>query len=146
MPSELEETCEVCNKRLATRHSIHSNTGQVIAMCSTCFDQCTTPDQVEALRAVAQPLKDAKCDYCGAPAVRSTAYLGHGDDTKQQFLCMRCLQDLADFNTRPENAILDFDVEDEVELEQASRLLANRNRRREQFMRERVMARGRVGK
>ena len=63
-------------------------------------------------------------------------------DEKEHFLCEPCLRDLAEFDSRPENAIPDdLDVEDEARQKQISEQLAERERRLEKFMRQKVRER-----
>jgi len=57
--------------------------------------------------------------------------------------CEPCRLDLVEFGTRPENAIPDVDIEDEVQLDAVSQQLAERTRRQEEFMRQRVRERSR---
>ena len=145
MPSKSKMVCELCHIRPATRHKIYGDTGIIRAMCSACFEQEGTSEEVTALQADVRGLENAKCDYCGASAVSATAFTNPNGHTERQFWCMTCLQDLADFNSRPENGLTDFDVDDEIRLEQESIRLAERERRRDEFMRERVIARKQKG-
>ena len=55
--------------------------------------------------------------------------------------CELCQVDLAEFNARPENALPDIDVADEVALDSAHQQGLAIQQRREQFMRERVRGR-----
>ena len=65
-------------------------------------------------------------------------------DEKEHVWCEPCGRDLAEFDRRPENALPDdFDTEDEARLEQISQQLAERERRQEEFMRQKVRERSR---
>ena len=58
---------------------------------------------------------------------------------KTNLWCEACRLDLVEFSSRPENVIPeDFDVGDEAQMEQMSRDLAERDRRQQEFMRQRV--------
>ena len=61
---------------------------------------------------------------------------------KEHFFCEPCSRDLAEFAGRPENAMPDdFDVADEARLEQISQQLAERERSKQEFMRQKVRER-----
>jgi hypothetical protein len=85
-------------------------------------------------------LENARCRYCGDPAVEVSVHYGIPGLMKDitEAWCANCRVDLKEFNQQPENAIPDFDVEDEAGLEAASRILEGRRLRQEEFMRERV--------
>jgi len=64
-------------------------------------------------------------------------------EEKTDIWCEACRLDLVEFSSRPENAMPeDFDVADETKLDQVWQLLAERKRRQDEFMRERVRKRG----
>jgi hypothetical protein len=112
----------------------------------TCFEQTASPAQLESYRQSAQMLRNAKCKYCGAPAVGGSMSCGIPGvmDEQNEFWCGPCRRDLGEFASRPENALSqDFDVEDEARLDQISQQLAERTRRQEEFMRQRVIERSR---
>ena len=80
-----------------------------------------------------QAIRNGKCKYCGAAAVGGS--MGH-------LWCETCSLGLVEFGSRPENAITyDFDVADEAKMEQMLQQLAERERRQQEFMRQRVSAR-----
>ena len=91
--------------------------------------------------------KDFKCEYCGGEPVGGwLASMSCGMATvkaeKEHFFCEPCMRDLAEFDKRPENVIpYDFDVADETRLEQISQQLAERERRKQEFMRQKVRER-----
>jgi hypothetical protein len=107
----------------------------------TCFEQTASAVELESFRHSEQMIRNGKCKYCGAPAVGGSISCGspEGMGEHSEFWCKACQLDLAEFDRRPENAIPDdFDVEDEARLEQISEQLAERTRRQEEFMRQRV--------
>lgn len=76
---------------------------------------------------------NAKCDYCGAPAVGGSSTYSDGRSTRN-FWCGQCLNDLMDFHRRPENSIPDdADFNDE----KVKRLIDEISRREQEFMRHR---------
>lgn len=135
----------MCHERPATYHIICSETGEMRALCTTCSEQEASVEDVAALRHSEQVLRDGKCDYCGAPAVVASV-CGEIPGVmagEKQFLCKQCRQDLNEFNRRPENALAEFDFEDEdvAKLEQESQQLAERQRCQDEFLRQRVKER-----
>lgn len=70
---------------------------------------------------------------CGIPGVL---------EEETDLWCEPCRVDLGEFGSRPENAILDFDFDDEARLKQITAQLAERTRRQEEFMRQRIRERG----
>ncbi len=57
------------------------------------------------------------------------------------FWCAQCRKDLIEFNKRPENVIPEDFGEDDAKWEQQSKQDAERQRRQDEFMRQRVKAR-----
>lgn len=110
----------------------------------TCFEQTASPTELGSYRQSEQMLRNAKCKYCGAPAVGGSMSCGIPGvmDEQNEFWCEPCRLDLVEFASRPENAIPDFDVADEARLDEESQRLAERTRRQEEFMRQRVRERG----
>ena len=91
--------------------------------------------------------EDFKCEFCGGEPVGSwVASMSRGGSSmiaeKEHFFCEPCMRDSAEFDRRPENAIPEnFDGADEARLEQISRQLAERERRKQEFMRQKVRER-----
>ena len=144
MSDEDHKVCDVCHKRLATHHICYGHTGETRDLCMECFEQTAAPAELESYRESTRRLRDAKCKYCGAPAIGGSTSCGIPGvmDEQSEFWCKVCQLDLAEFARLPENAIPDdFDVEDEARLEQISQQLAERTRRQEEFMRQKVRAR-----
>ena len=143
MPEQFERTCQACRQRLATRYDIYGHTGEVRALCTSCFERLAESEQLADSRQAERKLDGHLCHYCGAPAVQCSAPFETDEDPEDQitFWCAPCGQDLAEFGKRPENAVPDIDVADEAQLDEVTRLLAKRERRKQEFMRQRVKAR-----
>ncbi len=63
-------------------------------------------------------------------------------DEQTYIWCEACRLDLVEFSSRPENAMPeDFDVADETKLDQVWQQLAERKRRQDEFMLERLRKR-----
>ena len=104
----------------------------------TCFEQTASPAELDFHRQSSEALRRAKCKYCGAPAVGGSTGLSIPGvmEGQSDFWCEPCRLDLVEFASRPENAIPDFDVENEARLDDASLQLAERERRQAEFMRQ----------
>ena len=127
-------------------NACYGHMGETRDRCMTCFEQTASPAELDSYRQSAQMLRNAKCKYCGAPAVGGSMSCGIPGvmDEQNKFWCEPCRLDLAEFASHPENAIPeDFDVENEARLEEISQQLAERTRRQEEFMRQRVRERSR---
>ena len=60
--------------------------------------------------------------------------------------CEQCRQDLLEFANRPENALSeDFPFDDAAAQERLSQQLAEREKRQDQFMKKKILARGSGG-
>ena len=135
--------CDVCRERPATHYTCFGGTGRDRHLCMTCFEQIASPAELESYHQSVEALRNAKCKYCGAPAIGGTTGLSIPGVLEEQadFWCEPCRLDLVEFASRPENAIPDFDVEDEARLDEVSQQLAERGRRQAEFMRQRVKER-----
>jgi hypothetical protein len=101
-------------------------------------------DLVDVLQASHPTSLDrGKCDYCGAPAVAiSTCAIPGVMDEEVHGWCEQCQRDLSEFDARPENKLPDdFDIDDDAAMEQMSQQFAERERRQDDFMRQRVRER-----
>ena len=91
-----------------------------------------------------KPLRKGKCDYCGTPAAAvSICYAIPGVmDEEVHRWCERCQQDLSEFAARPENKLPDdVDLDDDAAMEREAAQLADIERRRSVFMRQKVKER-----
>ncbi len=145
--SEPQQTlCDVCLERPATHHTCFGHTGETRNLCVTCFEEAASPGEFESLRTFQRIVSSGRCKYCGAPAVAGSGGLSIPGVMGQppDLWCEQCQLELAEFAKRPENAIPeDFDVENEGKLDEVSQHLADRTRRQEDFMRQRVKERSR---
>ena len=133
MTDQEQKVCDVCRERPATHHTCYGHTGQSRDLCMTCFQQSGSPMELELIRHLERAIRNGTCKYCGTPAVGGS--IGH-------LWCEPCSLDLVEFGSRPENAITyDFDVADEAKMERMLQQLAERERRQQEFMRQRVSAR-----
>ena len=108
-----------------------------------CFEGTAPPEVLEASRHVHDVVRRGKCKYCGAPAVAASGGLSI-PGVKEEHLelwCEQCGRDLVEFNSRPENAIPDFPFDDEAEQERVAQQLAERERRQQEYMRQKVRER-----
>ena len=145
MSDEEQKVCDVCHERPATHHTCYGHTGETRDLCMTCFEQSASPAELESYRQSMEVIRTGKCKYCGAPAVGgSTGFSIPGVMEEQSDLwCEPCRLDLVEFASRPENEIPDFPFEDEAAQERASQLLAERESRQQEFMRQRISERSR---
>ena len=110
----------------------------------TCFEAAAAPGELESLRVFQRIVSSGRCKYCGAPAVAGSGGLSIPGvmELPPDLWCEQCQLDLVEFAKLPENAIPeDFDIEDEGRLDEFSQQLAERTRRQEDFMRQRVKVR-----
>jgi hypothetical protein len=109
-----------------------------------CFNQSALPSELESFRHSEHVIRTGKCKYCGEPAVGgSISFEIPGVmDEETNLWCNPCSRDLAEFASQPENKIPDFPFDDEAAQERVSQLLADRDRREQEFMRERIRNRG----
>ena len=145
MTDEEQKVCDVCHERTATHHTFYGDTGETRYLCMKCFEQSASPAELESYRRAEQVIRNSKCQYCGAPAGASSMSFGIRGVMEEQTdsWCEACRLDLVEFSSRPENAMPeDFDVADETKLDQVWQQLAERKRRQDEFMHERVRKRG----
>lgn len=143
MTKKIDRICDNCHESAAIHHTFYGQTGQTKSLCAACHDKLTDDYVPQSRRSMEAVLASARCQYCGDPAVDVSVHYGVSGVANDimHSCCGRCRADLTDFANRPENAIPDFDADDEASLEQASQLLEERTRRQEDFMRERVRTR-----
>ena len=90
-------------------------------------------------------IRNGKCQWCGAPAVGgSTGFSIPGVMEEQSDLwCEPCRLDLVEFGSRPENEIPDFPFDDEDARALVPQQRADYERRKAEFMSQRVRERSR---
>jgi hypothetical protein len=108
-----------------------------------CFEQTASSAELNSYRQSEEMLRNAKCKYCGAPAIGGSMSCGIPGVMGEQneFWCEPCRLDLVEFGNRRENEIPDFPFDDEAAQERVTQQLAERTRRQEEFMRQRVKER-----
>jgi hypothetical protein len=141
MAEEIQKLCDECHERAAVHH-VHTFYGgdaeQKRDLCVQCFARSASPEQLASLQRLQKAIRNGKCKYCGAPVV--------GGSSRKNLWCRQCRQDLDEFNNLPENAMPEDPGEDEAKWEQVSQQLAERQRRQDAFMRQRVRERGQSGR
>ena len=137
MPDQ-QKLCDGCHERPATIHQTMyiGDTTQTQDLCQTCWEKLATADDLDSHRR----FEEAKCGYCGAPAVLvSTAFEIPGVMGEETHCwCEQCRSDLAEFAAKPENQLPDIDFEDEAALDSAHQQMLAIQQRREAFIRQRV--------
>jgi hypothetical protein len=88
-----------------------------------------------------EAIRVGHCKYCGAPA--ETAFGGSSSILGDHFnlACKTCFDDLSEFVRRPENAVLDFAPGDEVAMRKAATHLADMQKRKDEFIKQRILER-----
>ena len=142
MTEQKQEMCDVCHQRPATYLTCNGNTGEGSALCMTCFEQTASPPELESLRQFEQAVRKGKCQYCGGPASSGSMSCDGVKEEQIDLCCESCMQDLTEFDERPENALPDHsEVKDKTKEEQIYRQLIERKTRQEEFMRQRIRER-----
>jgi predicted amidophosphoribosyltransferase len=129
--------CEVCHTR-ATQFICDGVTGVTKAFCATCYEQSVSPVMWSLVKQFRDTIQSGRCKYCDEPAVRSSGFGGH-----IELWCEQCGQDLAEFAHRPENALpTDLPFDDVAAQERLLQQLTARDRRQEEFMKQKILERG----
>lgn len=110
----------------------------------TCFEQ-TSATELQTFRNFRQVIRNGRCKYCGAPAVGGCGGLSIPGVMEEQseLWCEPCRLDLVEFGSRPENEIPDFPFEDKAAQALVPQQLADYERRKAEFMRQRISQRSR---
>ncbi len=139
--SEEEKLCDVCHKRPATHHTCYGHTGETRDLCRTCFEQTSSGAELDSLRNFEERIRNGKCKYCGAPAAGGCGGSMPFAEDILDLWCEPCQRDLAEFGKMPENAIPEFPSDDEAAQERVWQQQLDRERRREEFMKQRLAQR-----
>jgi hypothetical protein len=146
IPEPDQPLCERCHQRPATVHICCGNTGETEDLCQECYEQ--DPEAAARQRREEELIRDGTCKYCGAPAETGSFTFdsllseeGELCETNEEadLLCEACSKDLAEFedlHELPERGEYSFD--DKVAMERRYQQLLERERQREQFMKERI--------
>ena len=140
MSDQKQRLCDVCHERPATHHTCYGHTGETKDLCMTCFEQTASPADLEHFQNFQQVVRSGKCKYCGAPAIGGCGGLSIPGvmEREPDLWCEQCRLDLVEFARRPENAIPDFPFDDDAAQERVSQQMAERERRQQEFMRQRI--------
>ena len=109
----------------------------------TCFEQTVSAPELESFRNFRELVRNGKCKYCGAQAVAGSGGLSIPGvmDRQPELWCKQCSGDLAEFARSPENEIPEWPFDDEAAQERASRQMAERERRQQEFMEKKIRER-----
>jgi hypothetical protein len=111
----------------------------------TCFQRSASPAELESFRHSMEVIRNGKCKWCGAPAVGGStgSSISGAMEEQSNLWCEPCGLDLVEFGSRPENEIPDFPFDDKSAQTLAPQQLADYERRKAEFMRQRVKERSR---
>ena len=144
MTDQEQKVCDGCHARPAVHHTCYGHTGETRALCVECFERLASPGELASWRHSEQVIRNGMCQYCGAPAVGGSM-MGSGSpggmDEANDLWCEPCRLDLVEFASRPEDSLSDFPFDDKAAQERLRQRLADRERRQQEFMRQRVSER-----
>jgi hypothetical protein len=142
MTDEEQKVCDVCRERLATHHTCFGDTGEMRSLCMICFEESAFPAEMETYRYSMEVVRNGKCRWCGAPAVGGSICSGIERVMAEEtdLWCEHCR---AEFGSRPENEIPEFPFDDEAAQAQVGQQLADYERRKVEFMNQRLKERSR---
>lgn len=148
MPEQPQQLCQRCNERKAVRYICYGNTGESKRLCERCYRESASPEELAASDRVRNVIRNGKCEYCGAPAVGGSVYNEPSTipgewAEKTNLWCGACNRDLREFGKQPGNAVSPWPFDDEAAQERVSREWAERDRRKEEFMKQRIAERKR---
>ena len=136
-----EKLCDLCRERQATCHIIYGYLDETKDLCEACHEASATPEELASRARIRDAVRNAKCRFCGLPAVGGSDFAF--PEVETLFIwCEQCRQDLAEFSRRPENALPeDLPDKDEAAMEKLLEEHAEREQRKEEFMKQKVSAR-----
>ena len=88
-----------------------------------------------------EAVRVGRCKYCGAPAELGSGSFSSVRGDQFSLLCKKCSEDYVEFVNRPENAPLDFTPGDKVAMRKAVSHLTDLEKRKDEFIRQRVLER-----
>ncbi len=150
MADEPPKLCDVCHERPATVHICYGdNSAAGKAICRNCFDQGSLPAEMESFRRFLEIVRQGKCQYCGAPAFVGSGSLQSPllpaglENTIINRICEQCAKDQMEFYQLAENKRWEgFDKTDKVAWKKMTEWLQDHERRKQEFMAQKVKARG----
>jgi hypothetical protein len=140
MSDQDQKLCDSCHARPGTNHICYGgHAGEGRSLCDVCLKQDLEVGGL--MQRFNEAVRAGHCKYCGAPA--ETAFGASSSFLGDHFnlVCKTCFDDLTGFVCRPENAVLNFAPGDEVALLQAATHLADMQKRKDEFIKQRVLER-----
>ena len=142
MTAQDQKLCEKCNEHPATCFICNGNTGESKHLCEQCYRESASAEELASTDNLRDIVRTGQCRFCGQPAVGgSGGSLGALIGAESFLWCEPCRQDLVEFAQRPENAIAAWPFDDEAAQERASQQMADRERRQDEFMKQKVAVR-----
>lgn len=142
MSSPNQLLCDKCHQRPATCHICYAHTGEKKDLCENCYAEIASPEELASSRHVRDSIQRGKCSYCGEPAVGGSGGIMPLLGEQLHLWCEQCRQDLVEFAQRPENAVpKEFPVADQAGMKRLAQQFADRERRQEEFMKQRLLER-----
>ena len=89
------------------------------------------------------PVRNAKCDYCGGrPVGGSATWMSGALQEEAHWWCEQCARDLHEFDAKPENTLPeDVDFEDQELVKKLTLQMEEIEKRRDEFIRRKVSER-----
>lgn len=132
------QLCDKCHERPATCHVCNGHTSETKSFCETCFTQA--PDATGFQQRLDELIRSGACKYCGAPAKTGSFSFSSVFGEESELWCSACGENLAEFTRRPENSLAgEFPFDDEAAQQRLVVQMADLERRKEEFLRERVL-------
>lgn len=146
MTAQDQMLCQRCHEHPATVYMCDGNSGESKHLCEQCYRASATPEELASSDQFRDLVRNGKCRYCGAPAECGFGSFSSAAGENFELLCRACHQDLGDFARRPENTIPDVPdhaaaFRDEEFMRRRLQQYADRERRQDEFMKQRIAER-----
>ena len=140
MDDQDQKLCDNCHERPATNHSCYGGqAGEGRSLCQVCLMQDSEVGGL--MQHFQEAVRVGHCKYCGASAEMGSGNYSSVTGEHFSLLCKACSEDFVEFVRRPENAPLDFTPGDEVAMRKAVSHLTDLEKRKDEFIRQRVLER-----
>ena len=139
MADQDQKVCDNCHERPATNHICHGHSGESRSLCEVCLMQDSEVGGM--MQRFQEAVRGGRCKYCGAPAELGSGSYSSVTGDQFNLLCKECSEDYVEFVRRPENAPLDFTPGDEVAMRKAVSHITDLEKRKDEFIRQRVLQR-----
>jgi ribosomal protein L24E len=140
MADQDQQLCDNCHERPGTNHICYGgSSGESRSLCQICLMQDSEFGGL--MQRAHEALRTGRCEYCGAPAETGSGRFSLDDGEHFDLLCKMCEEDLTEFDRQPDNAIPDWQSGDETAKKQMLLQWTKLQRRREEFIRKRVLER-----